>query len=91
MYDKDFFFVANPINRYAISEREHLKQNADGSTDLYIQAESPGPDKESNWLPAPKDEFVLMTRLYWPKEAVLDGSWKIPPVEPVVLSGSSTR
>ncbi len=91
MYDKDFFFVANPINRYAISPRDALKKNADGSTDLYIQAESPGPDKESNWLPAPKDEFVLMTRLYWPREAVLDGSWKIPPVEQVVLSGTSTR
>lgn len=58
--------------------------NADGSINLYIQHESPGRDKESNWLPAPKDEFILMMRLYWPKEkppSILDGSWKLPEVK----------
>ena len=83
MYDKDYFFVDNPLNRYTLSQRNKLKANPDGSVDLYIQAESPGKDKESNWLPAPKDEFILMLRLYWPKEqapSILDGSWKIPPV-----------
>ena len=81
MYDKDYFFVDNPLNRYTLSARNKLKTNPDGSVDLYIQAESPGKDKESNWLPAPKDEFILMMRLYWPKEkppTILDGSWKIP-------------
>ena len=81
MYDKDYFFVDNPLNRYTLSARNKLKTNPDGSVDLYIQAESPGKDKESNWLPAPKDEFILMMRLYWPKEkppTLLDGSWKIP-------------
>lgn len=86
MYDKDYFFVANPLNRYSISPRQDLKANADGSVDLYIQNESPGPDKESNWLPAPKDKFILMLRMYWPEEtnpSILDSSWSIPKVEVV--------
>jgi hypothetical protein len=86
MYDKDYFFVNNPLNRYSISARQDLKPNADGSVDLYIQNESPGKDKESNWLPAPKDKFILMMRLYWPQEtppSIIDGSWKIPPVKAV--------
>jgi hypothetical protein len=84
MYDKDYFFVDNALNRYTLSARNKLKANADGSVDLYIQHESPGKDKEGNWLPAPKDEFILMMRLYWPKEkppSLIDGSWKIPAVK----------
>ncbi|TCL76084.1 DUF1254 domain-containing protein [Rhizobium sp. BK251] len=84
MYDEHYFFVDNPINRYSISERQDLKTNADGSVDLLIQNESPGKDKESNWLPAPKGKFVLMMRLYWPNESdpsLLDGTWSIPPVQ----------
>ncbi len=86
MYDKDYFFVKNPINRQSISARQNLKANADGSVDLYIQNENPGPDKESNWLPAPPDQFILMMRLYWPSPtppSILDGSWKIPQVKVV--------
>jgi hypothetical protein len=86
MYDADYFFVANPINRYSISARQHLKPNADGSVDLYVQNESPGGDKESNWLPAPKGKFVLMLRMYWPKEkspSILNGSWTPPAVKKV--------
>ncbi|MBD9524951.1 DUF1254 domain-containing protein [Ensifer sp. ENS02] len=82
MYDAGYFFVDNPLNRYSISPRQDLKANADGSTTIYIQHESPGADKESNWLPAPKDKFILMMRLYWPKEgnpSILDGSWVLPP------------
>ncbi len=81
MYDQNFFFVNNPLNRYTLSERNALKTNADGSVDLYLQHESPGADKESNWLPAPAGDFVLMLRLYWPKEAIINGSWKPPVVE----------
>jgi len=84
MYNEDYFFVENPINRYSISPRQHLKSNADGSVDLYIQNESPGADKESNWLPAPKDRFVLMARLYWPNEtppSIINGTWKVPPAK----------
>ena len=86
MYDKDYFFVKNPLNRQSISARQDLKANADGSVDLYIQNESPGTDKESNWLPAPPDKFILMLRLYWPSEkvpSIIDGTWKIPPVKAV--------
>ncbi|WP_342726736.1 DUF1254 domain-containing protein [Bradyrhizobium sp. B097] len=86
MYDSGYFFVNNPLNRYSISAREKLKSNPDGSTDLYIQNESPGKDKESNWLPAPAGDFILMLRLYWPSEknpSIINGSWKIPPVKKV--------
>ncbi|MDI7861307.1 DUF1254 domain-containing protein [Rhizobiaceae bacterium n13] len=84
MYNDKYFFVENPINRYSISPRQDLKTNPDGSTDLYIQHENPGPDKESNWLPAPKDKFILMMRLYWPDDSppsIIDGSWVIPAVK----------
>jgi hypothetical protein len=84
MYDAQYFFVDNPLNRYSISARQDLKANPDGSVDLYIQHESPGADKESNWLPAPKDKFVLMLRLYWPDEkdpSIIDGTWTIPHVQ----------
>jgi hypothetical protein len=86
MYDGQYFFVENPLNRYSISARQPLKTNADGSVDLYIQHESPGKDKESNWLPAPPDKFILMMRMYWPKEAppsIIDGTWSPPGVRKV--------
>lgn len=84
MYDSNYFFVANPINRYSISPRQSLKVNADGSTDIYIQKDSPGADKESNWLPAPAGKFILMLRMYWPDESspsILNGTWTIPAVK----------
>ena len=83
MYDAGYFFVDNPLNKYTVSPRNDLKYNADGSLDLYVQNESPGKDKEANWLPAPKGEFILMMRLYYPREkdpSILDGTWKVPPV-----------
>jgi hypothetical protein len=83
MYDADYFFVANPINRYSISARPNLVRNADGSVDLHIQNASPGAGREANWLPAPTGKFILMLRLYWPNEAdpsILDGSWAMPGV-----------
>jgi hypothetical protein len=57
-YDGDYSFVANPLNRYTVSQRNQLKENEDGSVTIYVQNESPGTDKESNWLPAPKGKFV---------------------------------
>jgi hypothetical protein len=86
MYDDQYFFVDNPLNRYNLSQRNKFKTNADGSVDLLIQKESPGKDRESNWLPAPAGGFVLMFRLYWPKEtppSILDGSWKPPEVKEI--------
>ena len=90
MYNGEYFFVENPLNRYTVSSRSKFKTNADGSVDVYIQNESPGKDKEANWLPAPKDKFILMLRLYWPKEkppSIIDGTWKIPPVKQAAEGG----
>jgi hypothetical protein len=84
MYNGQYFFVANPLNRYTLSARNPLKAGPDGTIELLIQATSPGPHKEANWLPAPDGPFVLMLRLYWPKErppSILDGTWKPPLVE----------
>ncbi|MDN8613383.1 DUF1254 domain-containing protein [Variovorax ginsengisoli] len=83
MYDSGYFFIPNPLNRYTVSMRNKLKTNADGSIDLYLQKDNPGPDKESNWLPAPASTFIPMFRLYWPKESppsVLDGTWWPPKI-----------
>lgn len=82
MYDNQGFQVPNSLNRFAIGDRDKLKLNDDGSLDIYIQAESPGADKESNWLPAPKSGLIGPTlRLYAPKPEVLDGSWTPPAVK----------
>ena len=86
MYDTHYFFVANPINRYSISPRQNLKSNPDGSIEIYIRKDSPGADKESNWLPAPADKFILMLRMYWPNEndpSIINGTWPIPAVRKV--------
>ncbi len=84
MYDEQMFFVANPINRYSVSLRADPKFEPDGSLVILIQNESPGPDRQANWLPSPKGKFHLMLRLYWPDEnepSILDGSWVIPEVK----------
>jgi hypothetical protein len=83
MYDSDCFFADNPLGRYALRARDQLTINPDGSLDLYIQQYPPGADREPNWLPTPDGKFILMLRFYWPKESLLNGSWKIPPVKRV--------
>lgn len=89
MYDgKSQLLIENPINRYLINSPmlPDMKKNADGSLTLYIQKDSPGVDKESNWLPAPNDEIYLVMRLYWPKTTAPSilpaggGSWQPPAV-----------
>jgi len=80
MYDEEGFQVANELNRFAIGDRDDLSFNKDGSLDIYMQAKSPGKDKESNWLPAPdKGVLGITMRLYAPKSQILDGRW-VPPV-----------
>lgn len=84
MYDAEGFQVANPLNRFAIGDRDPLKFNADGSLDLYIQNQSPGTDKEANWLPAPRSgKLGLTMRLYGPKPQALDGRWNPPAIKKV--------
>lgn len=82
LYDDRLLFAPNPIDRYAIGDRDPLKFNDDGSLDIYIQRESPARDLASNWLPAPKSgPFSLSLRLYWPKAKALSGEWSPPAVE----------
>lgn len=81
MYDDKGFQVPNTINRFAIGDRDKLKFNEDGSLDIYIQPESPGADKESNWLPAPKSGAIGPTlRIYSPRTEALNGTWTPPPL-----------
>ena len=85
MYEIDggWWFVPNPLNKFTVSPRNNLKYNDDGSVTLYFQNESPGKDKENNWLPAPKGPFIAMLRMYGPKPdspSILDGTWKPPAV-----------
>jgi|JRYD01.1.fsa_nt_gb hypothetical protein len=84
MYNKHHFFHPNDLKRYSLgTKNKTLKRNADGSLTLYAGANSPGVDKESNWLPAPTDTFSLYIRAYWGKEAILNGSWQPPRIEKV--------
>jgi len=82
LYNEHHFFAPNSLHRYSIgTKNKALKKNADGSLTLYVQADSPGADKESNWLPAPKGaDFSLYVRAYWPKPAITSGKWTPPPV-----------
>lgn len=80
LYDPEGFQVANSLNRFAVSSWMPFKTNPDGSLTLYFQNESPGKDKEANWLPAPKGAFNLTMRLYGPQSDALTGKWNPPPV-----------
>jgi hypothetical protein len=75
--------VANPLDRYLLNSTmlSQFVKDAGGGITLYLQNQSPGKDKEANWLPAPKGPFWVIMRLYWPKEAALNGDWKLPVVE----------
>jgi hypothetical protein len=80
VYDLDGYTVPNPVDRYTLGDRSNLKTNADGSLDIYLQKESPGEDKESNWLPLPAQPFTLHARLYSPRSVAIDGTWSMPSV-----------
>ena len=84
--DNGWWFVPNALNKFTVSPRDDLTYNDDGSLTLYFQHASPGKDKEANWLPAPKGDFIPMLRMYWPKEkspSIIDGTWTPPKVEKV--------
>jgi len=84
LYNRHHFFEPNPLARYSVgTKNKTLQYGSDGSLTIYVQGQSPGVDKESNWLPAPADgasDFSLYIRSYWPEQAVLDGSWTPPAV-----------
>lgn len=90
-YDAAHFFVPNPLNRYSLgTKNKDLKINADGSLTFYVQAESPGADKESNWLPTPKSaDFSLFLRAYWPQEAITEGRWTPPAVDRSTIAATN--
>ncbi|TGD74872.1 DUF1254 domain-containing protein [Mangrovimicrobium sediminis] len=83
--------VANPIDRYLVNSPmlPDFVRDAEGGITLYVQHDSPGKDKEPNWLPAPAGPFSVVMRLYWPKPEALDGSWKIPPLTKVDATGAN--
>jgi hypothetical protein len=82
LYNQVHFFNPNPLKRYSLgTKNKNLKYNADGSLTLYAGAESPGKDKENNWLPAPNGTFSLYIRAYWPDKAIIDGTWQPPRIE----------
>ncbi|WMX43942.1 DUF1214 domain-containing protein [Streptomyces roseicoloratus] len=80
MMNERQFFADNPLNRYAIGDRSGMRTNPDGSLDVHVRHESPGPDHESNWLPAPAGSFNVFLRLYWPRRPALTGDWTPPPL-----------
>jgi hypothetical protein len=80
----DRLLYANPLKRYSIGDRtQGLKPDADGGLTLYLGHASPGPDKETNWLPTPEGRYSAIGRIYGPSEAAMNGSWKLPPLNPV--------
>ena len=79
MADAGNRFVANPLNRFSVSDRSGLVPNPDGSVDIFIQKSAPA-GHESNWLPAPSGNFILWLRVYIPGQAILDGKYMVPPV-----------
>jgi len=84
MYElPESLLVANSLNRYLINSPmlPQLKLDPDGGLTLYLQAESPGEDRQSNWLPAPEGPFMAALRLYWPKDDAVEGRWVAPPLE----------
>jgi len=84
MYDASYYFYPNALNKLTESMRDHPALNADGSLDLYFSHDKPANAPEANWLPAPSGQFILMMRMYWPKErppSILNGTWSPPPVK----------
>jgi len=82
LYNKEHLFEPNALNRYSLGTKsKQMKFGADGSLTIYVQHSSPGADRDSNWLPAPRDEFSLYIRAYWPKAAITEGTWTPPPVK----------
>lgn len=81
LYNKFHFFEPNNLKRYSLgTKNKDLQLGPDGSLTLYVSATPPDADKMTNWLPAPKEDFSLYVRSYWPDAAILEGKWTPPPV-----------
>lgn len=85
LYNAQHFFEPNPLNRFSLgTKNKSLVSNPDGSLTIYVQADSPGADKENNWLPAPQQgDYSLYIRAYWPQEAAYNGAWIPPAIQKV--------
>jgi hypothetical protein len=82
LYNETHFFAENELNRFSLGTKNtSLQTNPDGSLTIYVQTASPGPDKETNWLPAPPDVFSLYIRAYWPQSTITEGRWTPPAIE----------
>jgi hypothetical protein len=81
MYNDRQYFVENPLDRYAIGDRDPLVHNADGSLDIWMQHDEPGAERQANWLPCPAGAFNVVLRIYWPSDEVLDDTWTVPSIE----------
>ncbi|WP_165856329.1 DUF1254 domain-containing protein [Marinobacter sp. JSM 1782161] len=83
LYNEQHFFYPNELDRFSLgTKNKSLVTNDDGSLTIYVQNENPGGEREANWLPAPEDHFSLYIRAYWPKEAITNGDWTPPTIEP---------
>jgi hypothetical protein len=80
MYNLKYNLVANPINRYSVGDRSGMKRDADGGLTIYVQKNSPGADKESNWLPSPDEPFFMFLRTYLPGDDILNQTWQPPKI-----------
>ena len=82
VYNKEHLFAPNSIGRYSLGTKsKSMKRGPDGSLTLYVQNTPPGSDRETNWLPAPKDDFSLFIRAYWPQAEITEGKWIPPRIE----------
>ncbi|MWB76647.1 DUF1254 domain-containing protein [Pseudooceanicola sp. 216_PA32_1] len=90
--DGELYFIDNPLSRYAIGDRTPgLQRNADGSLDIWIGHDSPGPDRESNWLPAPAGRYTLLLRAYLAKSELLEKRYAIPEPQPATLEEETPK
>ena len=80
MYNPQYNLVANPINRYSVGDRSGMKPDAAGGLTIYVQKDSPGADKQSNWLPAPDGQFFLILRTYLPGDDIVNQTWQPPKI-----------
>ena len=80
MYDLKYNLVANPIDRYSVGDRSGMKPDSDGGLTIYVQKDSPGADKESNWLPAPDGQFFMILRTYLPADDIVNQWWQPPKI-----------